>query len=178
MTEAGEYVSAPAGEVYGVERDVRPLVGRIVGKEFGRAVEGVQACVKVAMGCEGFTMSGRQPCPQDARCGGVGATSGAVKEVDRVAGRSSVDKDERLFGGSVGFVWDGVGLSRRRTGEFIVLPGVGHVAEVECLPSGEGVHFGEQGSERFSGAGSEAVRGEPFDLADLGVEFVADDDRA
>jgi hypothetical protein len=39
------------------------------------------------------------------------------------------------------------------------------------------VHFGEQSGERFSGAWSEAVRGELLDLADLGVEFVADDDR-
>jgi hypothetical protein len=58
------------------------------------------------------------------------------------------------------------------------LPGVEHVAEVECLPPGEGVHLGEQGSERFPGAGSEAVRGQTFDLADLGVKFVLDDDRA
>jgi hypothetical protein len=40
------------------------------------------------------------------------------------------------------------------------------------------VHLGEQSGERCPGAGSEAVRSEPLDLADLGVEFVADDDRA
>jgi hypothetical protein len=46
------------------------------------------------------------------------------------------------------------------------------------LPAGEGVHLGEKCSERFPGARSEAVRGEPLDLADFGVEFVADDDRS
>jgi hypothetical protein len=61
-------------------------------------------------------------------------------------------------------------------GVFVVLPGCGHVAEVECLPSREGVHLGEQTGEWFPGAGSEAVRGELVDLVDLGVEFVADDD--
>jgi hypothetical protein len=40
------------------------------------------------------------------------------------------------------------------------------------------VHLGEQSGERFPRTGSEAVCGKPLDLADLGVEFVADDDCA
>jgi hypothetical protein len=59
-----------------------------------------------------------------------------------------------------------------------VSPGLGDVAEVECLPSGEVVHLGEQRGERLSGARCQAVCGEPLDLADLGVELVVDDDRA
>jgi hypothetical protein len=39
------------------------------------------------------------------------------------------------------------------------------------------VHLGKQSGERFPGAGSKAVLGEPLDLAELGVEFVANDDR-
>ncbi len=81
-----------------------------------------------------------------------------------------------MFGGSVGFVRDGVGLGGCGPGVFVVLPSVGYVAEVERLPAGEGVHLGEQGGERFAGARGKAVRSESVDLADLGVEFVADDD--
>jgi hypothetical protein len=55
---------------------------------------------------------------------------------------------------------------------------MGYVAEVKCLPPGEGVHLREKGGERFPGSRSEAVRGEPVDLADFGVEFVADDYRS
>ena len=73
---------------------------------------------------------------------------------------------------------DGVGLGGGGTGVFVVLPGVEQVAEIQCLPSGEGVHLEEQTGERFSGAGSEAVCGQPLDLVDLGVEFFADDDGA
>ena len=63
-------------------------------------------------------------------------------------------------------------------GLFVVLPGLGEVAEVECLPSGEGVHFGEQRGERFAGTGGEAVCGESLDLPDFGGEFVVDDECA
>jgi hypothetical protein len=84
---------------------------------------------------------GREPRPQDAGCGCVGAASGVVEEVDGVAACSGVDEDECLFGGGVGFVCGGVGLCCRGARLLVVLLGIGNVTEVECLPSGEGVHF-------------------------------------
>jgi hypothetical protein len=38
------------------------------------------------------------------------------------------------------------------------------------------MHLGEQTGERFTGSRGKAVRSELVDLANLGVEFVADDD--
>jgi hypothetical protein len=45
------------------------------------------------------------------------------------------------------------------------------VPQVECLPSGEGVHFGEQRGEWFPGAGREALRGELLDLPDFSFQL-------
>jgi hypothetical protein len=58
VTEAGECVAAPPGEVHGVECDVGSLVDRILRQEFGRSVVGVQAGGLVAVGGEGFALSG------------------------------------------------------------------------------------------------------------------------
>lgn len=76
------------------------------------------------------------------------------------------------------FVRNGAGLRGGGTGLFVMVPGFGEVAEIEGLPSGEGLHFGEQSGEGFSGAGGEAVGREAFDLTDFGFEFVADDECA
>jgi hypothetical protein len=96
-------VAAPPGEVNGVECDIWPLLGRIVGSQVGH-FEGVQAGGAVCVGGEGFAVRGGEPRPQDPWRGRVGVTSGVV---DGVAGCSCLDEDERLFGGSVAFVNDG-----------------------------------------------------------------------
>ena len=92
--------------------------------------------------------------------------------------RVGVDEDEGLFGGCVAFVGCGAGLCGGGAGLFVVLPRISNVTEVEGLPSGEGVHFGEQRGEWFASARGEAVRGQSLYLPDFGVEFITDDDCA
>ncbi len=101
-----------------------------------------------------------------------------VKEVDGVAGCSRVDEDECLFGGRVAFVGSGAGLRGSGPGLFVVSPRICNVTEIERLPSGEGIHFGEQRGEWFARAQGEAVGGQPLHLPDFGVEFVSNDDGA
>jgi hypothetical protein len=79
VSEVGECVAAPAGEVYGVQRDIRAFVGRVTGQEVGCLVECVQAGSAIAVGGEGFAVSGGEPGAQYLRCGGVGAAAGAVE---------------------------------------------------------------------------------------------------
>jgi hypothetical protein len=54
-------------------------------------VECVEAGDLVAVGGEGFAVSGRQPGSQDSRRGCIGATAGAIEQFDRVAGLPDVD---------------------------------------------------------------------------------------
>lgn len=101
VAEVGESVATPAGEMYGVEGDVGLVVGWVIGKEVGGVVEGSEAGGLVAVSGEGFAVRGGEPGSQGARCGFVGAVSGALEEVDRVAGRVGVEEDKGLFGSSV-----------------------------------------------------------------------------
>jgi hypothetical protein len=83
-----------------------------------------------------------------------------------------------LFGSGVAFISYRSGLRGSGPGLFVVLPGIGNITEVKCLPSGEGVHLGEQRSEWFANARSETVDGQPLHLPDFGLEFVSNDDGA
>jgi hypothetical protein len=64
VSEVGEGVAAPASEVYGVQRDIRAFVGRVTGQEVGCLVECVQAGSAIAVGSEGFAVSGGEPGAQ------------------------------------------------------------------------------------------------------------------
>ena len=61
VPESNERMAAPAGKVHEVERDVGPFVGSAPRQELGGSVEGVQTGGAVAVGGEGFAVSGGQP---------------------------------------------------------------------------------------------------------------------
>ena len=59
VAEAGKGMSAPAGEVHWIERDVGSIVGPAAGwEQVGSAIEGMQAGGLVAVGSEGFAVCG------------------------------------------------------------------------------------------------------------------------
>ncbi|HVQ97061.1 MAG TPA: hypothetical protein VMU51_38965 [Mycobacteriales bacterium] len=112
-----------------------------------RRIECVQCGVAISVDCESFAVCGGEPAAEYVGDSRRVQGTGVVEQFERAAWVVQVGQHERLLAGSVDEQGRRVSLPGCDFGGFVVSPGLGEGASVECLPAGGGGGFGQYGGE-------------------------------